>query len=59
MKGKKQFKKPRRSPEGVARFFNPQKSVTNAKYDPKTGRLVKPGTHQYQKMQERSYIPIR
>lgn len=56
---KKQFRKPRRFPEGVARFFKPHKSGTNAEYDTITGILVKPGTHQYQKMQERSYIPIR
>ena len=58
-KQKKQFRKPGRFPEGVARFFNPQKSGTNAEYDLKTGILVNPGTHQYQKMKERSYIPIR
>lgn len=58
-KQKRQFRKPGRFPEGVARFFNPQKSGTNAEYDPTTGALVKPGTHQYQKMKERSYIPIR
>ena len=59
MKTKKQFTKPRRFPLEVARFFNPQKSGTNAQYDPKTGMLIKPGTHQYEKMKEKSYIPIK
>ena len=38
-KQKKQFRKPGRFPEGVARFFNPHKSGTNAEYDPITGIL--------------------
>ena len=35
--------------QGISRFFNPQKSGTNAVYD-KYGGCVKLGTHQYGKM---------
>ena len=59
MKTKKQFRRPRRFPQEVARFFNPQKSGTNAEFDPNTGILINPGTHQRQKMKEKSYIPIK
>lgn len=37
--------KKRKLPNDVARFFNPQKSGTNAEYN-KFGFLVKPGTNQ-------------
>lgn len=46
----------RKSPQDVARFFNPQKSGTNAEYDI-NGRISRLGTHQYEKSKERSYIP--
>lgn len=49
--------KKRKFPNDVARFFNPQKSGTNAEYN-KFGFLVKPGTNQAKKMEERSYIPV-
>lgn len=49
--------KKRKLPNDVARFFNPQKSGTNAEYN-KFGFLVKPGTNQAKKMEERSYIPV-
>lgn len=51
------MKKKRRFPQDVARFFNPQKSGTNAEYD-KNGFLVRPGTNQTKKMYERSCIPV-
>lgn len=50
--------KKRRFPKDVARFFKPQKSGTNAEIDPKTGRIIKFGTHQYEKSKERSCIPV-
>lgn len=56
---KKKNRKPGKFPADVARFFNPHKSGTNAKYDPKTGIMIRPGTHQREKMQESSYIPVR
>lgn len=40
--------KKRKFPNDVARFFNPQKSGTNAEYN-KFGFLVKPGTKPSQK----------
>lgn len=58
MKKKKNKKKPGKFPADVARFFNPHKSGTNAMYHPKTGALLRPGTHQREKMQESSYIPV-
>lgn len=48
--------KKRKFPQDVARFFNPQKSGTNAEYSI-DGRMLRPGTHQYEKSKERSYIP--
>lgn len=56
-KNQKQFRKPGRFPADVARFFNPQKSGTNALYD-SDGRIIKLGTHQAQKAAERSYIVV-
>lgn len=49
---------PKKFPADVARFFNPQKSGTNAEFDPTTGMPVKLGTHQQEKNRERSYIPV-
>lgn len=54
---KQKNKKARKFPEGVARFFNQHKSGTNAEFD-KSGRMLYPGTHQYEKSKERSYIPV-
>lgn len=51
------MRRKRKFPIGVARFFNPHKSGTNAEYS-KNGLLIKPGTHQLKKMQESSYIPV-
>lgn len=56
---KKKNRKPGKFPADVARFFNPHKSGTNAMYDPKTGIMIRPGTHQREKMKESSYIPVR
>lgn len=47
----------RKFPKDVARFFNPHKSGTNAKYNEK-GVLASLGTHQREKSKERSYIPV-
>lgn len=55
---KKKNRKPGKFPADVARFFNPQKSGTNALYAP-NGMLIRPGTHQSEKMKESSYIPVR
>ena len=49
--------KKRKFPNDVARFFNPQKSGTNAEYN-KSGFLVKPGTNQAKKMEEISCLPM-
>lgn len=51
------MKKKRKFPKDVARFFNPQKSGTKAEYN-QNGLLVAPGTHQREKMQQSSYIPV-
>lgn len=51
------MKNKRKFPEGVARFFNTQKSCTNDEYD-KHGFLVRPGTNQAKRMSERSCIPV-
>lgn len=45
------MKNKRKFPKDVARFFNPQKSCTNA-------YLVRPGTNQAKRMRERSCIPV-
>ena len=42
-KNQKQFRKPGRFPEDVARFFNPHKNGTNSIID-KDGRIIKLGT---------------
>lgn len=55
---KKKNRKPGKFPAGVARFFNPHKSGTNALYHPNTGALIRPGTHQREKMQQQSYISV-
>lgn len=47
----------RRFPQDVARFFNPQKSGTNAEYD-KNGMLIHFGTHQREKASQSSCIPV-
>lgn len=57
MRTRKQFRRPRKFPVDVARFFNPQKSGTNAFYDLQ-GRIIRLGTHQEQKRRERSYIVV-
>ena len=57
MRTRKQFRRPRKFPVDVARFFNPQKSGTNAIYDLQ-GRIIRLGTHQEQKRRERSYIVV-
>ena len=57
MKTRKQFRRPRKFPMDVARFFNPQKSGTNTIYD-EQGRIIRLGTHQEQKRRERSYIVV-
>lgn len=57
-KNQKKIRKPGRFPADVARFFNPDKSGTNACYD-MDGRIIKFGTHQAQKAAERSYIPVK
>lgn len=49
---------PKKFPAEVARFFNPHKTGTNAEIDQKTGIVIRPGTHQYEKSKERSYIPV-
>lgn len=49
---------PKKFPADVARFFNPQKAGTNAEIDQKTGIVIRPGTHQYEKSKERSYMPV-
>lgn len=54
----RQFRKPKKFPGDVARFFHPEKSGTNAIYDSKTGALIAMGTHQAQKAAERSYIVV-
>lgn len=41
----------------VSRYFNPQKSGTNAEFN-KNGTMRSLGTHQYQKTKESSYIPV-
>lgn len=51
------MKKKRKFPKDVERFFNPQKSGTNAEYD-KHGFLVRPGPNQAKRMSERSCIPV-
>lgn len=44
-------------PQDVARFFNPHKSGTNAQYT-KEGMLIAFGTHQREKAQQSSCIPV-
>lgn len=46
---------PKKFPADVARFFNPHKSGANAEM---MGGVLRPGTHQYEKSKERSYIPV-
>lgn len=48
---------PKKFPADVARFFNPQKSGTNAEFN-QIGMPLKLGTHQQEKNRERSYIPV-
>ena len=49
--------KKRKFPQDIVRFFNPQKSGTNAEYD-QNGRLIAFGTHQREKAKQSSYIPV-
>ena len=51
------MKKQRKFPQDVARFFNPQKSGTNAEYN-NNGILINPGTHQKHKMRCSSNIIV-
>ena len=51
---KKKNRKLGKFPADVARFFNPHKSGTNAMYHPTTRTLIRPGTHQREKMREKS-----
>ena len=51
------MKKQRKFPKDVSRFFNPQKSGTNAEFNTR-GFIVSPGTHQREKAKETSYIPV-
>ena len=47
----------RKFPQDVARFFNPQKSGSNAEFDI-NGRLIAFGTHQREKAKRSSCIPV-
>lgn len=51
------MRKKRKFPQDVARFFNPQKSGTNAEYD-QYGRLLRLGTNQEKRRKEKSCIPV-
>lgn len=51
------MKKRKSPPQDIVRFFNPQKSGTNAEYD-QNGRLIAFGTHQREKAKQSSYIPV-
>lgn len=53
----KRLKKKGKFPQDVARFFNPHKSGTNAQYT-KEGMLIAFGTHQREKAQQSSCIPV-
>lgn len=48
---------PKKFPADVARFFNPQKTGTNAEIN-QLGMPLRLGTHQAEKNRERSYIPV-